>query len=213
MSSPNIQRCSEFNLRPSVGPSFKEGILTILCYRWLIFEQWHRVHFVLNGFNIEFRNESISGSIHLWDVHSFQPAENSTNMMYMQTKHRNYYFFADTERETQDWLLAISNAILSSYAMGYGESSLVTKVDSKEANWMRRRAIILVISSLPKMLASKLKQIDQLKFKISEQQAVIAKMRYEQEVEFHQRLLPSAAFCSIFFGENNGLFRTIVTYL
>jgi hypothetical protein len=202
--------------------SLREGEMTILQYQWLFFERWERVHFQIREDKILYRNPSISGVIDLWAVQNLKNADDSITMLEMQMKSGTQYFYFDSEVETKKWYKIITDTILNSYALGFGDydpsetmsPKTTISSDSREKLWQRRRGFLMALYLLKKNYCTNLDRIRSLQELIaSAETSHINKACHEKELKFVKSTLPSKSFKSVFIGVDTDIVKYIVSFL
>jgi hypothetical protein len=207
------------DISPRLKGPYQEGILTILRYQWLFFEKWERVWFQLRDDKLVYKNANVSGIIDLWNVQNVRSADDSITMVEMQTKSGAVYVYFDSEVETTKWINIITDTILRSYALGYGdwqdpEAVRLASLDSRELRWYRRRDLLMALYLLKKKYIGTLGRIDTVNALISSPETSYVNMVcYKKELSHLKSQVPSVAFVSVFIGVDNDIIKYVASYL
>ena len=197
-----------------------EGEMIILIYKWYFFQSWERVYFKISNSLLEYRNQNISSSVELALIHSLRCASNSSTMLEMQIKQTLHYFYFDTEREKDAFYDIVSDKILNSYAIGFGDVGHRTVNCSHtlgDVRWQRRRAFLTTMYLLRVITLRRLDRIRAITALLLEDNVCslpyLTKMELQKELRYLGLLVPSPAFRAIFVGENSDFVKLITYFL
>jgi hypothetical protein len=132
-------------------------------------------------------------------------------MMELRTRDRVLYFHAYTEREKNEWMSAISRAIMRTYAMGFGDSDdFDYDADIQTARWERRKAFLLVVEDMVR----RLKRIGFLGERIASNE-----LEYSRQLDYRIRKkeiessLPPSSLLEVFTVGDKDIVKCIATFL